>query len=293
MISLPKAKKAFEAFIRQFDTTDPKIALKIRHTYGVMDACDFLAKEMHLSETDHQLALLIGLLHDIGRFEQLTRFNSYDDNLLSHAQCGLEVLFGVEAANNPAIFMEKKNHTDTQNIAGKNTVSINDTATFPAGNIRAFIETDAYDEIIYHAIKNHSEFKIDPNLSGQMLLHAQIIRDADKLDNFRVKTEDSIPAMLDVTEEELGQEAVTDAIFQCFYDHRLILKSDRKTHMDMWISYLAFIFDFNFSASFKFVLEHDYISKNIDRIPYTNPDTARKMAQIKEIASSYCQEKAI
>ena len=258
MISLPKAKKAFEAFIRQFDTTDPKIALKIRHTYGVMDACDFLAKEMHLSETDHQLALLIGLLHDIGRFEQLTRFNSYDDNLLSHAQCGLEVLFGVEA-----------------------------------GNIRAFIETDAYDEIIYHAIKNHSEFKIDPNLSGQMLLHAQIIRDADKLDNFRVKTEDSIPAMLDVTEEELGQEAVTDAIFQCFCDHRLILKSDRKTHMDMWISYLAFIFDFNFSASFKFVLEHDYISKNIDRIPYTNPDTARKMAQIKEIASSYCQEKAI
>lgn len=63
--------------------------------------------------------------------------------------------------------------------------------------------------------------------------------------------------------------------------------------MDMWISYLAFIFDFNFSASFKYVLEHDYINLNIDRIPYTNPDTARKMAKIKKIASSYCKEKAM
>lgn len=256
MISLTKAKTAFENFVQQFDTTDPKIALKIRHTYGVVDACEYLAKNMQLSETDYNLALLIGLLHDIGRFEQLTRFNSYDDNLLPHAECGLEVLFDQ-------------------------------------GKIRDFIETDKYDDIIYHAIKNHSTYVIDPVLSGQTLMHAQIIRDADKLDNFRVKTEDSIPAMLDVTAEELGQETVTDAIFQCFSNHKLILKSDRRTHMDMWISYLAFIFDFNFSASFKYVLEHDYINLNIDRIPYTNPDTARKMAKIKKIASSYCKEKAM
>lgn len=255
-ICITRAKAAFQQFLTQFDTSDPKIALKIRHTYGVMDACDYLAKAMHLSETDHQLALLIGLLHDIGRFEQLTRFNSYDDNLLPHAECGLEVLFD-------------QNH------------------------IRDFVTTDKYDDIIYHAIKNHSTYAIDSSLPGQKLLHAQIIRDADKLDNFRVKTEDSIPAMLDVTEEELGQESVTDTIFQCFKDHKLILKSDRRTHMDMWISYLAFIFDFNFPASYQFVLDHDYINLNIDRIPYSNPDTAEKMAQIKEIASSYCKEKAI
>ncbi len=256
MISILKAKAAFQHFLSEFDTTDPKIALKIRHTYGVMDACDYLARSMKLSETDHTLALLIGLLHDIGRFEQLTRFNSYDDTLLCHAKCGLEVLFD-------------------QNL------------------IRKFIDTDKYDDIIYHAIKNHSEYAIDPALSGQTLLHAQIIRDADKLDNFRVKTEDSIPAMLDVTEEELGKEPVTDSIFQCFMAHRLILKSDRRTHMDMWISYLAFIFDFNFPASYQFVLDNNYLDLNIDRIPYSNPDTADKMAKIKEIALSYCKEKAI
>lgn len=255
MISIEKAKEAFERFVHQFDIQDPKISLKIRHTYGVMDACDYLARKLRLPETDHQLALLIGLLHDIGRFEQLTRFNSYDDTLLSHAQCGLEVLFDENS-----------------------------------GIIRQFVDTDRFDSIIYHAIKNHSEFAIDPTLTGQTLLHAQIIRDADKLDNFRVKTEDSIPAMLDVSEEELGSEDVTDAIFQSFCNHQLILKSDRKTHMDMWISYLAFIFDFNFCASFQYVLEHNYIHLNIDRIPYSNPDTAVKMRKIKEIAISYCKE---
>lgn len=256
MISITKAKAAFHDFLQEFDTSDPKIALKIRHTYGVMDACAYLAAKMNLSKEDSDLALLIGLLHDIGRFEQLTRFNSYDDNLLPHAQCGLDVLF-------------------TQ------------------GKIRNFVETDLYDDIIYHAIKNHSTYEIDPALTGQTLLHARIIRDADKLDNFRVKTEDSIQAMLDVDEYTLGTEEITDLIFQNFCNHKLILKSDRKTHMDMWISYLAFIFDFNFPASFSYVLDGDYINLNIDRIPYSNPETARKMSVIKEIASSYCKEKAI
>lgn len=254
MFSLENAKNIFEQFIQQFDINDPKISLKIRHTYGVVDACDYLAKSMNLSEEDHNLALLIGLLHDIGRFEQLTRFNSYDDNLLPHADAGLDVLF-------------------------------------EQGWIRKFTDTDIYDDIIYHAIKNHSIYTIDPTLSGQALLHAQIIRDADKLDNFRVKTEDSIPAMLDVTEEELGKEAVTETIFKCFSNHKLILKDDRKTHMDMWISYLAFIYDFNFPASFQYVLKNDYINLNIDRIPYSNPDTAEKMKKIKEIATLYCEDK--
>mgnify|MGYP003295709712 CR=1 FL=1 len=254
MFSLENAKNIFEQFVQQFDINDLKISLKIRHTYGVMDACDYLAKSMNLSEEDHNLALLIGLLHDIGRFEQLTRFNSYDDNLLPHAEAGLNVLFDQ-------------------------------------GWIRKFIETDIYDDIIYHAIKNHSIYAIDPALSGQALLHAQMIRDADKLDNFRVKTEASIPAMLDVTDEELGAEDITDAIFQCFASHKLIVKGDRKTHMDMWISYLAFIYDFNFPASFQYVLENDYINLNIDRIPYSNTDTAEKMKIIKEIAITYCKDK--
>lgn len=256
MISIDHARKAFVQYLKSYNTQDPKIALKIRHTCAVMNACGYLADSLHLDQEEKNLALLIGLLHDIGRFEQLTLFNSYDDNLMSHAECGLKVLF-----------------TD--------------------GHIRDFIDTGKYDDIIFHAIKNHSLYTIDPALSGRTLLHAQIIRDADKLDNFRVKAVDPIPAMLDISAEELGCEEVSDTILSEFLAHHQIKKEDRRTKMDMWVSYIAFIFDFNFPASHRYVLEHNYIESNIDRIPYSNPKTAEKMERIRQEAIAYCRREQL
>lgn len=254
MINIEHAKYTFDKFVQQFDVNDPKISLKIRHTYCVMDACEYLARNLKLDETNYKLAILIGLLHDIGRFEQLTRFNSYDDTLICHAQCGIEVLFDQ-------------------------------------GHIRDFIDTNEYDNIIYHAIKNHSAYAIAPGLNEQELLHAQLIRDADKLDNYRVKRDDTIEALLDMSAEELGTYKISDHIFETFASHKTILKADRVTPMDMWISYLALLFDFNFAPSFNYILENDYINAIIDRIPYSNPDTAKKMNKIKEIAIDFCQTK--
>lgn len=252
MFSLDHARQSFSKYVSQYDVNDPKIALKIRHTYAVVDACQYLADALKLDEENKNLALLIGLLHDVGRFEQLTRFNSYDDNLLPHAECGLEVLFDQH-------------------------------------HIRDYIETNKYDSVIHAAIKNHSLFAIDPSVKGQALLHARIIRDADKLDNFRVKAVDPIPAMLDITAEELGADTVSDNIYQDFLNHRPILKEHRHTKLDMWVSYLAFIFDFNFPASYQYVLDHHCIESNIDRIQYSSTDTIKKMAVIRQEALTYCQ----
>lgn len=251
MINIEHAKNAFNKFIQQFNVDDPKISLKIRHTYYVMDACEYLAREMKLDKTNYDLAVLIGLLHDIGRFEQLKLFNSYDDNLICHAKCGIEVLF-------------------------------------EQGHIRDFIDTDKYDNIIYQAIKNHSAYAIAPGLSEQELLHAKLIRDADKMDNYRVKRDDTIEALLDMSAKELGTYKISDHIFETFASHKTILKNDRKTPMDMWVSFLALFFDFNYAPSFKFILENDYINAIIDRIPYSNPDTATKMNEIKKIAINFC-----
>lgn len=253
MINIEHAKSAFDNFIQHFDVNDPKISLKIRHTYYVMDACEYLAREMKLDKTNYDLAVLIGLLHDIGRFEQLARFNSYDDNLICHAKCGIEVLFNQ-------------------------------------GHIRDFIDTDEYDNIIYHAIKNHSAYAIAPGLNEQELLHAKLIRDADKLDNYRVKRDDTIEALLDMSAEELGTYEISDHIFETFASHKTILKADRKTPMDNWVSFLALLFDFNYAPSFQYVLECDYINAIVNRIPYSNPDTANKMDEIRRIAIEFCEK---
>ena len=93
MIDLKKAQGVFQNYLQQYDKTDDKIRLKIAHTYGVVSACKYIARVMRLGEEDAKLAELIGLLHDIGRFEQLRIYHSFDDSLMPHAQCSIDILF--------------------------------------------------------------------------------------------------------------------------------------------------------------------------------------------------------
>ena len=71
MIDLNNARKQFEEYLKGYDGSDSKIHLKAVHTFCVMEAADSICQGEGFSQEDRQLALLIALLHDIGRFEQL------------------------------------------------------------------------------------------------------------------------------------------------------------------------------------------------------------------------------
>ena len=119
---------------------------------------------MKLPAEDCELAQLIGLLHDIGRFEQLKCYNSFEPGTMDHAAFGVKVLFEERL-------------------------------------IRRFVEEDKWDEIIKRAIGHHSDYCLKQITNERELMHAQIIRDADKLDNCRVKLETAIEILLGVTAE--------------------------------------------------------------------------------------------
>lgn len=244
----------FHQYLQDYDLQDPKIQLKVVHTFGVVRAASYLSEALGLSEEDDYLCRIIALLHDIGRFEQLRRYNSFDDSIMPHAQCSIDILF---------------------------------TNAF----IREFVPSPQWDRIIYEAIQFHGIFRMPEIEDPRCRMHAALIRDADKLDNFRVKSTDSVLAMVDVSPEELGAEPITPAILACFLNNHPILNSDRVTHMDMWLSYLGYIYDLNFSKSFLYVLENRYIDQIIDRIPYSNPATAASMEQIRSHATAYCEKR--
>ena len=84
-IDFDHAKLEFEKYLRNFDLENSKIRLKQEHTFGVVKAADYICSREGMGEEDRELALLIALLHDIGRFEQLKVYNSYDDNRFDHA----------------------------------------------------------------------------------------------------------------------------------------------------------------------------------------------------------------
>lgn len=256
MVDLHYAREQFEQYLEGYDRTDDKIHLKEVHTFCVLDAADEICREEGFGEEDHQLALLIALLHDIGRFEQLRQFNSFNDQLFNHADFGVKVLF-----------------TD--------------------GMIRQFIRDSQYDSIIRKAIQYHSLYSLETveGLTDREKLHCRIIRDADKLDNFRVKDTEKVETLFDTPEEEVEMEEITPAVFEAVRNRRSVVSGERVTHLDCWVSYLAFVFDLNFAASFRWILRRDYLNRNIDRITYRNEETRNVMEEIRRICNAYIEER--
>lgn len=125
--------------------------IKKDHSLRVADIALVLTEKLEWAEEEKKIAFLVGLLHDIGRFSQMAEFDTFDDDKSEdHAVKAINILKG-------------ENLLEDLNILNK--------------------------ELIYTAILNHNKFKIQEGLTGQELLHSKLIRDADKLDIFRVLTE--------------------------------------------------------------------------------------------------------
>lgn len=244
-MDLQYARQRFERYLDGYDRENDKVKLKIIHTYGVAECSRQVGERLGLSGEDRELAQLIGLLHDIGRFEQLKRFDSFEPGTMDHAAFGAEILFGE-------------------------------------GMIREFIEEDTFDEIIRTAILKHSDFELTGIEDERVLLHARLIRDADKLDNCRVKIEDPVETLLGVSAEEAGRCQVTPEVMEQFLEGRSIRSETRRTKMDYWVSYLAYFFDINFDVSLDIIREQGYVDRIISRIPYTDPRTREQMELVRK-----------
>lgn len=256
MGSFSNAIEEFRKYIiENYNPKDGMIKLKIRHTYGVVDASEYIAKNIGLDNENVQLAKLIALLHDIGRFEQAKEYKDYRDyKNIDHAELGVKILF-------------------------------------EDGLIRRFIQDSKYDNIILKAIRNHNKLKIEDGLNEKELLHAKIIRDADKTDNFRVKVEDSFEDIANLTREELENSNITDKIYNDFMNNKLIVISERKEPLDYWISYIAFIFDYNFEIGLKYIYDGNYVNTMIDRIDYKRDEVKEKMNRIRKHALNFLEDK--
>lgn len=252
-IDILKAKKVFKEYVKNYNPNDEKVKLKISHIERVAQIAKRLAESLNLSKEDVELAELIGLLHDIGRFEQIRLYHTFvDKDSINHGEFGVKVLF-------------------------------------EDGLIRKFIEDDKYDEIIKLAILNHNIGKIEEGLTEKQNLHAKIIRDADKTDNFYVLTIDDKKAIWE--KADLSNDKITDEIYNEFIHDKYIDYKKRETSADILISHFAYIFDFYFSQSLKIIKENNYLEDLYKRHTFNDEETMERYNQIYEITSKYLQDK--
>ena len=86
MIDIFNAKKVFKDFIENYENKEHiNFKIKVIHTYHVSENAKEIAQKLNLNQEDIELAELIGILHDIGRFEELKLTGEFNSLKVDHA----------------------------------------------------------------------------------------------------------------------------------------------------------------------------------------------------------------
>lgn len=259
MIDITKAKKVFKEYIKKYDPTNGKIAIKIAHMYRVAEIAKNTAKYLRLSDEDVRLAELIGLLHDIGRFEQIKQFNTFNDKKsINHGELGIKILF-------------------QDNL------------------IRQFIEDTCYDRIIYLAIINHNKNQslLTKDVTKRERLHMNIIRDSDTLDILNIIIDDNADKKALYDKEDLTDETLSDEIYNEFMKVRELDYGKIKNSADLLITRYMFIWNMNYNYALQEIKNRQYLEKLYNKFIYKDQKTMDRITEIYDMTSRYMNKKLL
>jgi len=259
MIDIEEAQIEFMNHIDSLKLDNPRVEIKRWHTMRVAENCKKIAIELGLQEEQIELAELIGILHDIGRFEQYQIFDK-NTNLKT-----LDVTKKFDHGREGVKVLKKDDY------------------------IRKYIKDDKYDQIIYTAILEHNQYELSDGLSKEEELFSKIIKDADKLDLMYegVEVYWKTPEWI----EKIEEGKLSEKILESFYEQKLADNRNRKDEIDQILKIASFVYDINFKCSYEIIKENNYITKMIDRFNFKFTETKDELEKVKNIANEYILEK--
>lgn len=146
---MEEAIKKFNEYVNSYDLNDPKILDKKEHSIRVMYKAKNIAESLKLSESEVYIATLAGLLHDIGRFNQVKIYGTFNDyKSFDHGDEGFRVLKSI---------------------------------------IDKFTNDKKIQNIVLLATKYHNKYEIG-DVDKETKMFCKIVRDADKLDIMETQT---------------------------------------------------------------------------------------------------------
>lgn len=237
MLNINYFRKLFENYSNSFlssleeENTKQNIQLKITHSKNVEKNCSLIAESEKLSEESIFIADLCGLFHDIGRFEQYTKYNTFRDDIsIYHGQLGVEVLEKIKILKD-----------------------------LPENIIK----------IILDSTYNHGLLKIPDNIDENIMLFSKITRDADKIDIYRIVAEyyhKSGPRNIALEYNLDDSPIISESIIKTFCNGELISKDKLNTLNDFKCMQLSWIFDLNFQYTKDTVLSKNYLDSILNSI---------------------------
>ena len=249
-IDREKALRAFADYVKNYDMTDEKVKLKIDHTYRVCSLCQQIATQSGFDENEIEIAWLTGLLHDVGRFEQLRRYRTFvDAKYIDHAEFGADILF-------------------------------------KEGKIRDYVEDASEDDLLEKAVRCHSAYRIPADYNEREQRFANLLRDADKIDILKVNIIVPLEEIYNVTTYDLKHCKVTDEVMQAFYEEHAVLRSLKKTPVDNVVGHISLVYELVYPISLKIMYEQGYLDKLMD-FQSELAETNEQFAKIREKMHAY------
>ena len=241
----------FESFRNDDIVIKTNIQSKKEHTLRVCENIIDIGRSLDLNERDLFLAEATGLFHDLGRFEQFTRYKTFRDAVSEdHGALSSNVLIKSGILEN--------------------------------------LPTQEKD-IIIKAVNYHNKYKIPDQETEEVLFFSRLIRDADKLDIYELlisyyeeshKYENN--AFEDYPDSTSYDPVFVDAIlYNTGVNYELV-----KTTTDIKLMRLSWIYDINFKRSYEIIRERRYM----ERILKVLPDIKEK-AEIYEHIVKYMDGK--
>ncbi|HWR73937.1 MAG TPA: HD domain-containing protein [Nitrospirota bacterium] len=226
----------FTDYCRSFTAdagADPRpYAVKEEHTGNVCGNILQIAGSLSLDNARTAIAEIVALFHDVGRFPQYQRYGTFRDGIsVNHAALGAKVLL------------------EERVLAGL---------------------PDREQRVITDAITLHNVLTLPDGLDDEVLLYTKLIRDADKLDIWRVFVEyyrtplsgRSGVIVLDLPETPGYNPALLDCLVRGeIASHKMV-----KSQNDFTLLRLSWVYDLNFPGSFRILSERESIGALVETL---------------------------
>ena len=219
------------------------IHLKEVHTARTCKEITLIGHALKLAKADLLLAETIALFHDVGRFPQWGRYGTFiDRDSEDHARLGLAELARFKVLNP---------------IAAEEAA------------------------LIEEAIRHHNAKELPSHLAPRSLFFARLLRDADKLDIWRLVIEERRRRSDGSTPKLHSRELLMEIHEGRIPDFDLVHAPG-----DMQLLRLAWVYDLNFAPTCREALKRGYLEALFEELPATE-----EMHELRELLTSFLQRR--
>lgn len=241
----------FENFTNRYTSRDLEIQANLQykkdHSQRVRENMLMIGADLRHDTDQMKLAEVIGLFHDVGRFEQYARYHTFKDHLSEdHA------ILGVSILEREQILTGRVNESEIK--------------------------------IINESIVNHNQRVIRGTICGTTLKFCQMIRDADKLDIFdqiiNFYENPGKTPYLAIEKDHEDQRYSLD-IIKGILSGEQISYSIVKYPLDIKLVRLSWLLDLTFPIALKTARRKQYFERLKEFIP-TTQDTLQVFRYIEQ-----------